>query len=542
MTLSYSTYNDPPSYAVAIPSPDYSQAPLPCEELVETSLVPPPYPLTRLLSSASSLSSFDSASDGSSSRRYSVEEYSARSRSRSSNSNSTRPSTSSSAASSSSNSSSSNAQTAQTTSSISGGVVPAAATASSSSSPAERYITRVGSIELDLGPRRETDQGAAAGAASSSFPTYGLNGHIRGEVRLKKMSHVQAIVVSLEGRVQSMVIHGGVPSGHTDRKILDVPKAIYTAAFDKAKTKASSAPWIFPFEFQFPSTIQQIQIQQGGGSSQDGDEELLPPTFRAAHPSMEGSVKYTIKVQVIKTGLWLRESLSTVIHYLPKFYLQPEALLWPAISLMDAKRFGLESNDKWRTSSAHLLYTPSSFKRGAIAPPELSVSIPRTAQAVAYSCFPVNVTVRLPGFSQEEMDAIVSNPERLSITMIKRTTLVANNGGGQKSSHVVGIGSAQQQQIEKELVKRPGEERIVRVWFKAGTKYGEASWRINNLIEVQYFIRVALSLQNGQAPIFRHEEEIQMFSHSREQFENPFEAHDAPAPALLLASSLGRAI
>ncbi|KAG8804659.1 hypothetical protein FRC18_007032, partial [Serendipita sp. 400] len=172
---------------------------------------------------------------------------------------------------------------------------------------------------------------------------------------------------------------------------------------------------------------------------------------------------------------------------------------------MDAKRFGLESNDKWRTSSAHLLYTPSSSSSSAskgrtIAPPELSVSIPRTAQAVAYSCFPVNVTVRLPGFSQEEMDAIVSNPERLSITMIKRTTLVANNGGGQKSSHVVGIGSAQQQQIEKELVKRPGEERIVRVWFKAGTKYGEASWRINNLIEVQYFIRVVLSLQNGQQP------------------------------------------
>ncbi|KAG8804658.1 hypothetical protein FRC18_007031 [Serendipita sp. 400] len=298
MTLSYSTYNDPPSYAVAIPSPDYSQAPLPCEELVETSLVPPPYPLTRLLSSSdsSSLSSFDSASDGGSSRRYSVEEYSARSRSRSSNS--TRPSTSSSAATSSSSSSSSNAQTAQTTS-TSGGVVPAAATATAaSSSPAERYITRVGSIELDLGPRRETVQGAA----SSSFPTYGLNGHIRGEVRLKKMSHVQAIVVSLEGRVQSMVIHGGVPSGHTDRKILDVPKAIYTAAFDKAKIKASSAPWIFPFEFQFPSTIQQ-------GGSPDGDEELLPPTFRAAHPSMEGSVKYTIKVQVIKTGLWLRERL-----------------------------------------------------------------------------------------------------------------------------------------------------------------------------------------------------------------------------------------
>ncbi|KAG8809575.1 hypothetical protein FRC17_003378 [Serendipita sp. 399] len=537
---SYTTYNDPPSYATAIPSPDYSQAPLPSEELVESSLVPPPY-ITRVSStstcsssSASSMSSSASSvlSLSGSSHRYSVDEYPDRSRTLTLS----RPSTSNSR--------------------ISQPAAPAPATPSpASSSSTERYISRAGSIELDLGPRREPEEGHPTG--SSSFATYGLNGIIRGEIRLKKMSHVQSVIVSLEGRIQTMVIQGGVPSNHQERKLLHLPKALYTAAIDKPKDKGkakemSAGSRAFPFEFQIPTTIQDSE-----------GEEPLPPTFRNAHPSMEGSVKYTIRVQVIKSGIWLRETLSTVIHYLPKFYLQPEALLWPAISLMDAKRFGLETNDKWRTSVARLVYTPQNNKNHKknknndntpLALPELSVSIPRTAQAVAHSCFPVNVTVRIPKHflpssssgdenenetaEEEAIQKIVSDPERLSIWMIKRTTLIAGGGGAQKSSHVLSIGSAQQQQIERELVSRPQEERIVRAWFKAGTKHGEASWSVKDIVDVQYFIRVTLSLGDKQAPIFKHDEEIQMFSHSREQFENPFEAHDAPATALLLASSL----
>jgi len=45
-------------------------------------------------------------------------------------------------------------------------------------------------------------------------------------------------------------------------------------------------------------------------------------------------------------------SFSTTVHYLPKSHPTPSALLWPRISLMDAKRFGLECNGNWKTTEA----------------------------------------------------------------------------------------------------------------------------------------------------------------------------------------------
>ncbi|KAG8775217.1 hypothetical protein FRC15_000704 [Serendipita sp. 397] len=348
-------------------------------------------------------------------------------------------------------------------------------------------------------------------------------------------------------------MQAGLASGHTALKILDMSKVVYTAATSDAskgkgerqshfviptKTKcypqgkSKEAPVSsFPFEFELPSTA-------------DNSTDLLPPTFRGVHPVMEGIIKYIIKVTVVKFGLWPRETFSTVIHYLPKYYLRDEALLWPAISLMDAKRFGLECNNKWRTSKAHLLYDPEESSRlqnpgmstSKNAPlPELSVSIPSTAQAVANYCFPVNVTLRLPNHTEEYIEELLTDSTRFSIAMMKSITMTVN---GQKSSQIINLARANKQQVERELVSST-TERIVRGWFRAGTNEGEASWKIGDLVETKYFIRVTVHLEPKQPPIFKHDEPIQMFTHSKEQFASPFEIQDAPAPNLLLASSLG---
>lgn len=467
-------YNPPPSYAATVPTPNYSTVPLPCEELVELALNPPPY-LTRTSSSSSSSSS----SLGESSLQSSA-------------ASSSRPSTS---------------QGARV------------------EEPSKHFIFSSGNIELDLGPK------------DGDIPSYGLQGRVRGVVRIKKMNHVQGIVISLEGRAQVTAMQGGLPCGHTERKLLYVPLKLYTKE-SSAKAKARATPSSeFPFELAFPT--------HADSTDPTAAPIALPPTFRNSHPSMEGWIKYTVKIQVIKSGLWPRDVLATVVHYLPKFYSLPETLLWPAISLMDAKRFGLETNEKWKTTRASL-----SSKTPVQDEPTMSVSIPRTARAVANYCFPVNVTLRIPSSSiprkartQEgkpitSIDDLLADPTRVQITMIKTTTLTTPTVGA-KSSQVTTLARAYRQQIEAELVSRPHDERIIRAWFRAGRKEGEASWEIPGLVDVRYAIRVTVSLGEGEGCIFKHDEEVRMFSHSLGQFECPFEVHDEPARNLLLASALG---
>jgi hypothetical protein len=277
-----------------------------------------------------------------------------------------------------------------------------------------------------------------------------------------------------------MVMQGGLASGHSAIKLLDISKTIYTAPEDerlKGKGKEPTCRFL-PFEFEFPSTI-------------PGSEDPLPPTFRGVHPAMEGWVRYTLKIQMIKTGFWPREtcvslsnfcsqadlysnSLLVAVHYLPKFYVQPEALLWPVISIMDGKRFGFECN-KWKTSKARLLSSAPEFAPGR--EPELSLSIPKTAQAVANFCFIANVTLRVPGATAAQLNDYV---DRTTVQLIKVVTMSAN---GSKSAHYVGLAKSRVQQIEKELVDP--DTRIIRGGFKGGAHEGEASWNVGQLINVE---------------------------------------------------------
>ncbi|KAG8802767.1 hypothetical protein FRC17_006341 [Serendipita sp. 399] len=152
---------------------------------------------------------------------------------------------------------------------------------------------------------------------------------------------------------------------------------------------------------------------------------------------------------------------------------------------MDAKRFGLECNNKWKTSKAHILYDPEESSNpqhpGRALLPELSVSIPSTAQAVANYCFPVNVTLRLPNHTEQQIEDLLADSTRFSVAMMKSITMTVN---GQKSSQIINLARASRQQVERELVSSP-TERIVRGGFQAGTNEGEASWKVGDLIETR---------------------------------------------------------
>jgi hypothetical protein len=265
-------------------------------------------------------------------------------------------------------------------------------------------------------------------------------------------------------------------------------------------------------------------------------EELIPP-WKAGCDTLskfrsEGLVFGRVKgmYHFSRTMLMLTflvNRLNVAVHYLPKFYLQPEALIWPEISIMDAKRFGT-CTPKWKTSNARLLSSAGPFPPGK--EPELSISIPKTAQAVSNQCFIANVTLRVPGATSAQLDDYVS---KTIIQLVKVETMSAN---GSKSAHIVGLSKSKPQQIEKELVGP--DTRIIRGGFRGGVPGGEASWNVGQLVMVEYFVRVTVTLDAKKGPIFRHDEPIQMFSHSNDQFESPFEVHDAPAYNLLLGSSL----
>ncbi|KAG8814047.1 hypothetical protein FRC17_001307 [Serendipita sp. 399] len=290
----------PPSYAAALPSPDYSQAPLPSEEVVESSFHPPPYPLTRVGSNVPSVASSSrtrtswlsdwlyehSIGTATSVDSVSGEIPNEQAETASTAAMSARPSTAS----------SSGTNTRISFISTIPPTIP---------ETQERYRYHSGSIELDLGPRPDPDERSTS---TSTFPTYGAGGTVKGTVSLKKMSHVQGVVVAsaktppydqIEGRVQTTIMQAGLASGHSAQKILDLSKVLYTPpATDASKTKGKlkEPPMSsFPFEFELPATA-------------DNSTDPLPPTFRGVHPAMEGSIKYIIKITVIKSGLWPRET------------------------------------------------------------------------------------------------------------------------------------------------------------------------------------------------------------------------------------------
>lgn len=137
--MSSLNYSNPPTYATAFPSPDYSRDPNPCERLVESSISPPPY-ITRV-------TSIDSASSISSYSDYAAQYGSSR---------------------------------------ASSSIQPPSLVIETT--PQLRYVYTSGGVDLDLGPRPEGNQ---------AIPSYGRNGLVRGVVKLKKLSHVQAIVITV---------------------------------------------------------------------------------------------------------------------------------------------------------------------------------------------------------------------------------------------------------------------------------------------------------------------------------------------------------
>lgn len=159
------------------------------------------------------------------------------------------------------------------------------------------------------------------------------------------------------------------------------------------------------------------------------------------------------------------------VHYLPKYYLPPDALIWPEISLMDAKRFGFECS-KWKVTHCPLLQ-PCPLKPRF--EPELCIAIPKTAQALSKTCSIINVQITAP---PELLDTYV---KRTSIQMIRKTTLTVM--GESHSSHSGVIAKGCIQQIESELAGP--NSRIIRAGVKGGVTEGEASWQVDNLIGVE---------------------------------------------------------
>jgi hypothetical protein len=138
-------YSEPPHYDVAVPSPDYSRNPDPSESLVESSLSPPP-DLTRTHSNSSRASG---------SNFYGIDiadEYRA-------------------------------LETIYGSTRSLPEVPPAIV-----DTPRTSYVFTSGNIELDLGVRPEENR---------TIPSYGKNGIIKGLIKVKKMSHVQAVTVSV---------------------------------------------------------------------------------------------------------------------------------------------------------------------------------------------------------------------------------------------------------------------------------------------------------------------------------------------------------
>ncbi|KAG8892009.1 hypothetical protein FRB99_003169 [Tulasnella sp. 403] len=245
-----------------------------------------------------------------------------------------------------------------------------------------------------------------------------------------------------------------------------------------------------------------------------GSNERLPPSFFAMSTTVQASVRYSIRVSVVRCGfLRQNEKVETVFLYLPKTrppVLPPPSWHSYAAGSSDAKP-PIESPEdrcakEWKVVSMS--------GKGDL---DIRLCFLKPLVYQAGSSIPFTITVFSPAASTHILsDLVISSAQ---VSLVKRIE-VNVHGRVHTQEQVLGLGVLRKPEspaVSRETV------RIANGVISGGREHGEVSWGLEGLVQVKYAIRVdikpSVSL-DGVIPTCHYQQPIELTTHSADDPES----------------------
>lgn len=333
------------------------------------------------------------------------------------------------------------------------------------------------------------------------IPSYGWNGIITGTLTVSDFKYTKEVSLSILGKVTVVVNHPSIPIPPERRTVLLHTETFWSAS---ESTSRPESPRTFHISFPLPTYAR-------------GCSSLLPPSISSYSASIELDVRYSLTVDMSRQGIHRNQTINTGFHYLPRSTpahpLEIQVAPGSAGGKTDEENEGL----RWKMVEAKL-DGPTARQDGSVVRLGLplpliftsGVPIPFRASIISLDLALSETTIR----AALKVHLIQSTIITCGVRCFRFQNIVAT-GNIWKVERGTGSG----------------------IWDVTGSIPGlrrgsEVSWKLVNVVELQYSVRVTLS-SVGSLPPSRWEEVIQLVTdEDTEDFELD-ETRERPALALV---------
>ncbi|KAF8677680.1 hypothetical protein RHS04_05997 [Rhizoctonia solani] len=308
----------------------------------------------------------------------------------------------------------------------------------------DHYMFQSQRIKLDLGAR----------IWPTRTPCFGRTGVIEGTVSVTTLDHIKRLTIMVEAIVKSSFMERGILIGHIESTLFQRSVTLYT----------STPPTVnilhYPFSINLPETC-------------DKSTNLLPPSFICYLPGVSAEVRYRIRVDMPRSGLRRRESLTVPVLYLPRSY----APLTPrAIPLFDDQ---VHLSDAQGMKELHLAPKPIGSSKKSSKPQALTtaevqakISLPSPLIISSGDRIPFVITIYSPS------QALAALYTDISLQLVKVTRIKAYEKISLKEL-VLAAGEVYESE------ERGDGVQILRGELGNGTPGTELSWSAGEAVEVK---------------------------------------------------------
>ncbi|KAF8078141.1 hypothetical protein FPV67DRAFT_1775426 [Lyophyllum atratum] len=359
-------------------------------------------------------------------------------------------------------------------------------------------------------------------------PSYGLGGEIEGTIKFSGVQHrVERVTATLLGNLTISLTQHGTFAGDSVVPILSHSVELY----DSAKTNS----WMWDQERPFSITIPSVANIHGQKSS-------TPPSSFFFHQNVVCEISYALKVQMVRKGMSFNNKHET--KTIPILYLPKSSPTDPPLTSIPRLPRGLEHSasllgifERVKTVTLSPAYGPSNKAKLSLEQFSkcVNLSIPSPQCFTSGELIPFTLSLIFP---KEPVLASLLAPTA-QIHLLKRLLVRVKGSEGliQRDTCI----STAELRTSKEFTEGV---RMLRGFIQAGTGGEEASWQIEDVIEIQYVLRTILRPPDSlvdHIPSFRNEEVLQITTDYWGTLDRELSSvGGTPTPALGLARSLRR--
>ncbi|KAG6832719.1 hypothetical protein H0H92_012291 [Tricholoma furcatifolium] len=323
-------------------------------------------------------------------------------------------------------------------------------------------------------------------------PSYGFGGKIEGTVLFSgDQDCVERVAVTLSGSLTASLAYDGNPGDPLATIVSDTIE-LYSSAKNDIWAWDQERPFLIPI----PTTFEV-----------HGRSSPTPPSFFAFYQKLACEVSYTLEFHMIRYGWSRKHEIQTI----PIFYLPKSTPDDPPLASIPRFIRGLENSasslgifERVRSlpiipihpSSHKIKFNLEPFKNSVI------LSLPSPQCFTSGELIPFTLSLVFP------KDPVLASLMVPAIHLLRRVNL-RGIGGGALVQRDTPLSSADFQ-TSKEFTEGV---KLLRGDIRAGTAGGEASWQIEDIIQVQYVLRVVVRPPNGlrdHIPCFSHEEIVDL--------------------------------